>query len=67
MSSEFKRFEVREDVFAVAEAAAAAASSDAGVVVKAAVAAKRQWSCNGAESVDRCWGVSRWSRAELSQ
>ena len=67
MGLEFKLSEVQEEAFAVAEAAAAAESSDEGVVVKAAVAAKRQWSCNGVESVDRCWDVSRWSLAELSK
>ena len=67
MSREFKLPEIQEEAFAVADAAAVAESSDDGVVVEAVVAAKRQWSCSGVESVDRCWGVSRWSLAELSK
>ena len=64
---ELKVLVTQEVALAVAEAAAAAESSDEGVVVKAAVAAKRQWSCNGVESVDRWWGVPRGSLAELSK
>ena len=62
---EFKLSQVQEEAFAIAEAVAAAESSDDGVVVKAAVAAKMQWPCNGVESVDRYWGVARWSLVEL--
>ena len=67
VSLDFKLPEVQEEAFAVAEAAAAAESSGEGVVMKATVAAKRQWSCNGVESVDRYWGMSRLSIVELSK
>ena len=33
--------------------------------MNAAVAAKRQWSWIGAESVYPYWGVSRWNKAEM--
>ena len=47
LNLEFKLADVQEEAFAIAEAAAATESSDEGVVVKAVVAAQRQWSCNG--------------------
>ena len=55
LSLEFKLPEVPEEASAVAEAAGVAGLSGEREVVEAAVAATRQWSWTGAESVCPYW------------
>ena len=62
---DFKLPAVQEAAFGVAEAAAAEALSDEGVAMTDAVAATRQWTWFGAESVYPYWVVSRLTSAEL--